>query len=139
MILLDTNVISEIMRPQPDPRVLAWLEAQDRSRLATTTLCVAEITHGLARLEPSQRRLRLEASFRQLLEQGLEGRVLSFDLSAAALYGPLIAKRQRLGSPMEGFDGLICAIALAQKADIATRNGRDFSDCDVTILNPWAT
>ena len=139
MIILDTNVISEIMKPNPDPTLLGWLEAQDPSQLATTTVCVAEITYGLARLEPGQRRSRLEASFSQLLDRGLAGRIFSFDLSAAAQYGPLVANRQRHGRPIEGFDGLICAIALANQAEIATRNSTDFTNSGVTILNPWSS
>ena len=138
MIILDTNVISEIMKPNPDPTLLAWLEAQDPSQLATTTVCVAEITYGLARLEPGQRRSRLETRFGQLLTEGLAGRIFGFDLSAAAHYGPLVAKRQRLGRSIEGFDGLICAIALANNAQIVTRNSTDFANSGVTILNPWA-
>ena len=137
MIILDTNVISEIMKPHPDPTLLAWLEAQDPSQLATTTVCVAEITYGLARLEPGQRRSRLEPRFGQLLAEGLAGRIFGFDLSAAADYGPFVANRQRVGRPIEGFDGLICAIALANNAQIATRNSTDFAHSGVTIFNPW--
>ena len=138
MIILDTNVISEIMKPHPDPTVMAWLEAQDPAQLATTTVCVAEITYGLARLDPGERRSRLETRFGQLLAEGLAGRIFGFDLSAAAHYGPLVANRQRLGRPIEGFDGLICAIALANNAQIATRNSTDFAHSGVTIFNPWA-
>ena len=138
MIILDTNVISEIMKPHPDPTVMAWLEAQDPAQLATTTVCVAEITYGLARLDPGERRSRLETRFGQLLAEGLAGRIFGFDLSAAAHYGPLVANRQRLGRPIEGFDGLICAIALANNAQIVTRNSTDFANSGVTILNPWA-
>ena len=137
MIILDTNVISEIMKPHPDPTVMAWLEAQDPAQLATTTVCVAEITYGLARLDPGERRSRLETRFGQLLAEGLAGRIFGFDLSAAAHYGPLVANRQRLGRPIEGFDGLICAIALANNAQIATRNSNDFANSGVTIFNPW--
>ena len=79
MIILDTNVISEIMKPNPDPTLLLWLEAQDPSQLATKTVCVAEITYGLARLEPGQRRNRLESGFSQLLAEGLAGRIFGFD------------------------------------------------------------
>jgi predicted nucleic acid-binding protein len=138
VIILDTNVISELMKPNPNPTLLAWLEAQDPSQLATTTVCVAEITYGLARLEPGQRRNRLETSFSQLLAEGLAGRIFGFDLLAAAHYGPVVANRQRLGRPMEGFDGLICAIALANNAQIATRNSTDFANSGLTIFNPWA-
>ena len=137
MILLDTNVISEVMRAQPEPHVLAWLQAQAIQELATTTITLAEIGVGLARMPESRRRFSLETKFQAFVSRGLGPRVFGFDAVAASVYGELVATRERRGRPLNGFDGLIAAIAHSQDAAIATRNVGDFADCGVSVVNPW--
>ena len=137
MIVLDTNVVSELMRPQPEPRVMAWLQAHPLQDLATTTITLAEIGVGLARLPESRRRFNLETKFQTFVTRGLGPRVFGFDVTAAAVYGEMVATRERGGRPLNGFDGLIAAIARARDAVIATRNVGDFADCGVPVMNPW--
>ena len=137
MIVLDTNVVSELMRPQPEPRVLAWLQTQPLQDLATTTITLAEIGVGLARLPESRRRFNLETKFHTFVARGLGPRVFGSDAAAASVYGEMVATRERGGRPLNGFDGLIAAIARAKDAVIATRNIDDFADCGVPIVNPW--
>ena len=137
MIVLDTNVVSELMRPQPEPRVLAWLQTQPLQDLATTTITIAEIGVGLARLPESRRRFNLETKFHTFVARGLGPRVFGFDAAAASVYGELVATRERGGRPLNGFDGLIAAIARARDATVATRNVSDFEGCGVAVANPW--
>ena len=114
MIVLDTNVVSELMRPHPEPRVIAWLQAQPLQDLATTTITVAEIGVGLARMPESRRRFNLETKFQTFIARGLGPRVFGFDAAAAAAHGELVVTRERGGRPLNGFDGLIAAIARAR-------------------------
>jgi len=137
MIVLDTNVVSELMKPERHPNVRTWLRAHSVGQLATTTICLAEIGYGLARLSKGRRRLQLETNFHTFVARGLGGRVFGFDAAAARLYGEMVVARERMGHPFEGFDGLIAAIAKARNAIIATRDVADFTDCGVPILNPW--
>ena len=137
MIVLDTNVISEIMRPAPSRAVLEWLRALPPAELATTTISIAEIRYGLARLDPGERRTDLESRFSQFLVRGFGGRIFDFDLRAAEIYGDLVAERERMGKRIEGFDGLIAAIARARGLSVATRNVGDFEGCGIAVLSPW--
>lgn len=137
-MILDTNVLSEMARPQPDALVLAWLRAQPSTQLATTTINVAEILAGIESLPQGTRRDDIQRRMQQGLHT-LSARTYGFDQAAAAAYGPIIATRQRLGRPLHGFDGLIVAIAVTRGLRIATRNVDDFSDCGVAIINPWRT
>src|SRR4051812_18448732 len=97
MIVLDTNIVSEVMRPRPEPRVMAWLQAQAIQELATTTITLAEIGLGLARLPESRRRFNLETKFQAFISRGLGPRVFGFDAAAAAVYGEMAAVRERGG------------------------------------------
>ena len=137
MILLDTNVISEVMRPMPSPSVLRWLAAQPSNEVATTTINVAEIRYGLARLPFGQRRSGLEARFGSFIARGFANRVFDFDFPAAEAYGELVAARERSGQRLEGFDGLIAAIARSRGTAIATRDAQDFLGCGIEVLSPW--
>lgn len=137
MIILDTNVISEAMRVAPEPAVTRWLEAQPLRQLATTTINLAEIKRGLARLPFGRRRLDLEINFEGFTMQAFADRVLNFDVAAANAYGDLVVARERAGRPLEGFDGLIAAIARSRGLPIATRNVGDFDGCGVAVTNPW--
>ena len=125
------------MKRSPEPRVKAWLRAQPLRELATTTITVAEIRYGLARLGPGHRRSELETRFQSFLARGFLNRVFAFDAASADAYGEIVFGREKDGRPLEGFDGLIAAVAQARGAAIATRNVRDFEGCGVTVLNPW--
>ncbi len=137
MIILDTSVISEAMRAEPDASVAGWLHDQMPLELATTTINVAELKFGIVRLSPGLRRAELGARFDNLMRQGLLGRVYGFDLAAADAFAEIAASRQRSGRPLVGFDGLIAAIAVSRGAVIATRDVGGFQDCGIQVINPW--
>jgi predicted nucleic acid-binding protein len=136
VILLDTNVISELMRQAPDPTVLDWLEARPVSELATTTVNIAEVKFGLARLGNSRRRNELERRFSNFIARGFVDRLFGFDGQAADAFAELVAARERSGRRLAGFDGLIAAIALSRGLGLATRNTGDFEGCGVPVINP---
>jgi predicted nucleic acid-binding protein len=137
MIILDTNVISEAMRLSPSPAVLVWLAGRPTFEFATTTINVAEVRFGLARLPYSRHRTEREALFDNFLARSFEGRVFGFDGLAADTYGELVAARERCGHPLPGFDGLIAAIAAARGFALATRDVSDFAGCGLSLINPW--
>ena len=138
MIILDTNVSSEAMRAIPDPAVLGWLGAQPLTELATTTINIAEVRYGLARLPFGRRRRDLEIKFNAFASRGFANRVLDFDAQAADVYGDLVVAREHAGTRLEGFDGLIAAIAKSRGLPIATRNTGDFAGCGIAVINPWS-
>lgn len=137
MILLDTNVVSELMRPEPAAAVLAWLRAQSLRDLATTAVTAAEIRYGLARLPEGRRRWELEERFRLFLLRGFDRRILPFDAAASELYGEIVAGREREGVPIQVLDAQIAAIARCRGAVVATRDTAGFAGCGVEVLNPW--
>lgn len=137
MILLDTNVVSELMRPAPDVAVLAWTRAHAIEELATSVVTVAEIGAGLACLPVGARRRDLVTRWSRLQDDGFGGRIFGLDLAASRVYGELFALRQRTGKAAAAFDLLIAAIARVHGLAVATRNGRDFEGCGVQIINPW--
>ena len=138
MILLDTNVLSEFMRPRPEPRVIAWLDEQRSDALFISAVSRAEIELGLA-LMPSGRRQRgLAAAAKAMFEVDFAGRCLPFDDQAAGHYGAVVATRTRMGRPISVEDAQIAAIALAGNRVLATRNTVDFDAiAGLTTLNPW--
>ena len=137
MIVLDTDVISELMRRERHADVRAWLRAQLVEALATTSITLAEISYGLARLPDGRRRFELEASFQTLVARGLGRRVFDFDARAAQVYGEMVAARDAAGQPFRGFDGLIAAVARSRDATVATRNITHFEGSDVSLVDPW--
>lgn len=137
MIILDTNVLSALMRTTPDPPVVAWLDRQPAESVWITSITLFETRLGLALLPQGRRRRALEAAFARLLEDDLDNRVLDFDAAAAASAAPLAADRQRAGCPVDLRDTLIAGIALARRATLATRNVRHFSDLKVPVVDPW--
>ena len=137
MIILDTNVLSAVMRPAPDPQVVAWLDHQPSDSIWLTAVTIFEARAGLALLPPSRRRSSLELSFVLLLRADLEQRILSFDADAAVAAAMLSAKRQKDGRVFGVRDTEIAGIALSRRATIATRNVRHFDDLDIPVVNPW--
>lgn len=137
MIVLDTNVISEAIKPSPDPRVMAWLRGQSLADVATTAVSLAEINYGLCRLPRGRRRDDLEARIRTFLARGFGDRILVFDAPAAGVYGEVVTARQSAGRPIDAFDAMIAAIARSRAATVATRNVADFDGCGVPVLDPW--
>ena len=135
MILVDTNVLSEVTKPRPEPRVIAWLERNEPS-LALPTIALAEPRYGIARLPDGQRRSRL-LRFWDAMRSGFRGRIFSFDGRAAEQYGDTAAAAERAGRRLSLQDGQIAAIALVHGMSVATRNVADFEAAGVGIVNPW--
>ena len=137
MIVLDTNVVSELMDAVADPNVVRWLDLQPRDSLWTTSVTVFELQFGLDLLPDSRKRRALQSAFHRLIEEDLENRVLDFDVAAATLAGSLAAKRHAKGIPGDIRDTQIAGIVLSRRATLATRNVRHFADIDATVVNPW--
>jgi toxin FitB len=137
MIILDTNVISELMRPAPDAGVTAWLAAQDPLDLATTTITIAEIQRGIVRLPNGRQRKSLEERFSAFVEEAFPGRLLAFDRDAAYACGEVSGARERKGLHADAVDMMIAAIVKTVGATLATRNTRDFEKCGIALANPW--
>lgn len=138
MIILDTNVLSELTRSAPAAEVLAWARAQDADAIFTTTISEAEMRYGLASMPDGRRRAALARAIDTMLSMVLGSRVLPFDRIAATEYGDWAATRRRLGRPVAMADLLIAAIARARGATaIATRNTDDFAGCGIPLINPW--
>ena len=137
MILLDTNVISEIMRPRPDGRVVDWMNETASSSLFVSSITIAEIHFGLELLPDGRRRIDLESRFEQFLSRGFNQRIVSFDLPAARIYGALMAHRQKAGTPLASLDGQIASIARVHGFAVATRNTDHFTDCGIELVNPF--
>ena len=137
MIVLDTNVLSALMRTAPDAPVVTWLDRQPAESVWITSITVFEARLGLALMAQGRRRRAVEAAFARLLEEDLENRVLDFDAAAATSAASLAADRQRVGRPADMRDTLIAGIALARHATLATRNVRHFADLKIPIVDPW--
>jgi toxin FitB len=137
VILLDTNVLSELMRPKPSRSVVAWIGKQRAAELFTTAITEAEIFYGIELLPRSQRREALLAAAATTFAEDLDGRVLDFDSQAARAFSRIAAHRRSLGRPISHADAQIAAIARTRNAQLATRNVEDFEDCDLEIVNPW--
>ena len=137
MIVLDTNVISELMRLQPEPRVLAWANGLDPEAVAITAMNEAEILHGLARRPDDRRKQQLQQSWDALATELFAGRIWPFTSEAAHWYGELLLRRELLARPMATADAVIAATALAHGAPLATRNVADFAEIGLELINPW--
>ena len=137
MIILDTNVISELMREEPHKNVKAWIAVHKPANLSLTTIAIAEIQRGLARLPKGKRRNLLGNNFSIFVKDAFGGRILSFDEKAAYIYGGIAAKREKEGFNTDAVDLMIAAIVKSQNASIATRNTKDFEGCGIKIINPW--
>ena len=137
MIILDTNVLSALMRRAPEARVVAWLDRQPAESVWITSITLFEARLGLALLPTGRRRQMLETAFAQLLKEDLENRVLDFDSAAATEAASLAAERQKAGRPVDMRDTQIAGIALVRRATLATRNVRHFRDMKIPIVDPW--
>jgi predicted nucleic acid-binding protein len=137
MTILDTNVVSEIMRPVPAPAVLRWISDQISEELHLTAITVAEVFYGIELLPPGKRQEILRAGAEQLLQVIFTDRILTFDARAAREFSQIASSRRKQGRPMSEFDAQIAAIARAKNAVIATRDTGDFEGCGVKLVNPW--
>ena len=138
MIVLDTNVISDLMRPTPEPAVLVWFSGQISAELYLTAVSEAELRAGAAILPPGRRRDRIAAEIDAMVRQDFAGRVLPFDSAAARAYADIAAVRRSAGRPIMEADCQIAAIVRATDAAVATRNIGDFADCGIAVIDPWA-
>ena len=137
MIILDTNVLSELMRREPSSRVVAWAAEQPVNELFTTSVTQAEIFYGIELLPGGKRRTRLLAAAEAMFAEDLRSRILPFESDAARAFSRIAARRRALGRPITYADAQIAAIALTRRAKLATRNVADFRDCDIALVNPW--
>ena len=137
MIILDTNVLSELMCRAPDSAVLAWLDRQPPLSIWITSITLFECQFGLALMSIGRRRQALETSFAALLAEDLDKRVLAFDTEAAAQAATLAAQRQLAGRPVDIRDTQIAGIAQSRRATVATRNLKHFEGLSVPVVNPW--
>lgn len=138
MIVLDTNVVSALMRREPDPSVVAWLDGLPPESIWTTAITVFEVRLGLEILAPGRRRRQLEDAFEKALEEDFENRVLPFDQAAAQAAGRIAAERRHAGRTVEIRDVQIAGIVHARKGTLATRNTRHFEGCGLLLIDPWA-
>ena len=137
MIVVDTNVISEIFRPKPDPRVISWIESVSVEAYVTT-ITIAELLAGAARLPRGSRKNTLNSGIRAVVDSHRSSQaVLSFDVVAAEQYAVILAAREAAGSPISTADAQIAAICRAHNALCATRNVKDFAHTGVKVVNPW--
>ena len=137
MIVLDTNVLSTLMRKLPDAAVVRWLDRQPAESIWITSVTLFEARLGLALLPDGKRRSALASAFARLLEEDLQNRVLDFDTGAAIEAAELAARRHRAGRPVDIRDTQIAGIALARRATLATRNARHFADLKINVIDPW--
>lgn len=137
MIILDTNVLSEMLAPAPSPVVERWLAAQSPASVFTTTVTKAEILYGIGILPEGKRKQALAAAIGAIFSEDFAGRVLPFDEAASDHYARLAAHRRHIGRPISQFDAQIAAIAASRGAELATRNVPDFEETGIKIVNPW--
>ena len=137
MIVLDTNVLSEVITPQPSAAVLAWMLHELPSNLYTTSISQAELLYGVEVLPKGRRRSALHAAIVKMLAEDFIDRILPFDSDAAEAYSRIAASRRAMGRPISDADAQIAAIAHSRSAALATRNARDFEHCGIKVLNPW--
>jgi predicted nucleic acid-binding protein len=137
MIVLDTNVISELMGPAPEQRVAHWMDLQSRSSVWTTSINIYETRSGLFAMPTGKKRAALETKFEQLLQSAFDGRILYFDADSALRAAELCAERRRRGRPVDTRDTMIAGIVLASHAKLATRNVKHFEEIAPSLVNPW--
>lgn len=137
MILLDTNILSELMKRAPDPKVERWLADQPIDSLFICAITEAELRYGAALLPPGNRREALTTAITEMLATDFDGRILPFDSAAATAFAGIATARRQAGRPISQADAQIAAVARARGATLATRNAIDFESCGITVVNPW--
>lgn len=137
MIILDTNVLSELMRPKPSARVVAWVAKQPATEMFTTSITEAEIFYGIELLAKGKRRERLLLAAESMFAEDLGGRVFGFESDAARVFSKIAASRRTLGRPISQADAQIAAIVNVRSAKLATRNVEDFTECGIDVVDPW--
>jgi len=137
MIILDTNVLSELMRSEPSPSVLAWVARQPAMELCTTSITEAEILYGIELLIKSKRRDGLLEAAEAMFAEDLAGHIFGFESDAARVFSKIAAHRRAVGRPISHADAQIAAIAKVRGAKLATRNVGDFEDCGLDVVDPW--
>jgi predicted nucleic acid-binding protein len=137
MILLDTNVVSELWRPIPDPTVMSWVNAQPTATQYLCTPVVAELRFGIERLTEGSRKQRLKEAAERLFA-GYRGRILNFDVAAAEQFARISVRRERMGRRLEPMDAMIAAVALAHRMILVTRDTNDFLDTGLDLIDPFA-
>jgi toxin FitB len=136
VIIVDTNVVSELMRPSPSRQVRDWVSAQAPGELCTTAITVAEIRYGLERLADGRRKQSLLSAATEVFA-AFSDYIQPFDADAAIWYATIVARRDRLGLPIDGFDAQIAAICRIRGAALATRNAKDFRETGIDVIDPW--
>lgn len=137
MIVLDTNVVSELMRADPAPVVLHWVDKQDPGQLWLTSVTVRELIYGIERLPIGKRQRQLDVQLLAMLDEDFGGRVAAYDGEAAAIAGKLLARCEREGRTLPLADAQIATICLAHHATLVTRNTKDFEATGLALVNPW--
>ena len=137
MIILDTNVISELARTDPEPNVVNWLDSLPAAEVATTAVTAAELLYGVARLPDGRRRDSLAETIDALIREEFRDRIEPFDVRAAEQYATIVVGRVKKGRPISMADAQIAAICRARSAALATRNTGDFTDTGIDLINPW--
>src|ERR1700675_851161 len=137
MTILDTNVLSELMRPKPSPRVVAWVAKQPATELSTTSITEAEIFYGIELLTKGKRREGLLVAAEAMFSEDLAGRVFGFESDAARAFSKIAAERRALGRQISDADAPLAAIARVRQSKLATRNVEDFEDCGLDVIDPW--
>lgn len=137
MIIIDTNVLSETMRPAPVRQVLEWLAAQPVNEIFTTAVTQAEILSGIAYMPAGKRKHELQDRAEAMFREDFDGGILAFDTRCAPLYAEIVAAGRAVGHRISEFDAQIAAIARLHSATLATRNIRDFAECGIRVVNPW--
>lgn len=137
MIVLDTNVLSELMKSQPDKSVMRWVGKHYAASLFITSMTQAEILYGLEILPAGKRRTALKVAATSMFEQDFFKRILPFDTNAAQLFATIAIQRRKMGLPISQIDAQIAAIVLSHNATLATRNTKDFKECGINLINPW--
>ncbi len=137
MIVLDTNVVSELMRRSPDEDVVRWVDQFMYGEVFITVVTAAELLYGVARLPAGERKAALTTRVSELLDEDFEDQIMPFDNLAAAHYAQIVATREHQGRPISMADGQVAATCRRYGASLATRNTKDFADTGVTVLDPW--
>jgi predicted nucleic acid-binding protein len=139
VIILDTNVVSELVKPTPSPAVIGWIDMRDSSDLVITALTAAEVRAGVAVLPDGRRKREFALRMESLLTDTFAGFVLSFTIDSSAFYAQILAARKKSGQPISTFDAQIAAVCLQHEATLATRNIADFTATRIELINPWET